>query len=173
MTGSPLQCVSLPRSGKSCWFSYSGEVKLYLDNSFLNRFFDDLALGDNKLERDILLRVLDQVHAGAIHLVNSSVIAFENARNPFPERKQFVEEVMKTASMFQSYTEETGPRVQELVDACKLSLYDARHIAVAEAAQVDFFLTCDYDLVKKYQGSLNVIAPITFASNYDQHHEKH
>jgi hypothetical protein len=77
--------LPLQRSGKNSWLSYSGEVKLYLDNSFLNRFFDDPALGANKLERDILLRVLDQAHIGDIHLVNSSVIEFENARNPFPE----------------------------------------------------------------------------------------
>ena len=114
-------------------------MKLYLDNSFLNRFFDDPALGANKLEREILLRVLDQAHIGDIQLVNSSVIEFENARNPFPERKQFVEQVMKSAPMFQSYTESAAERVTELVDACKLTLYDAKHIAVAEIAQVDFF----------------------------------
>ena len=147
-------------------------MKLYLDNSFLNRFFDDPALGANKLEREILLRVLDQVHIGDIQLVNSSVIEFENARNPFPERKQFVEQVMKSAPIFQSYTESAAERVTELVDACKLTLYDARHIAVAEAARVDFFLTCDYDLVKKYQGTLNVMTPTTFANHYDQHYKK-
>jgi len=160
------------RSGKNCRFSYSGEVKLYLDNSFLNRFFDDHALGENKLERDILLRVLDQVHTGDIQLVNSSVIEFENARNPFAQRKQFVEQVMKSAPMFQSYTEAAAERVKELGDVCKLSLYDARHIAVAETAQVDFFLTCDYDLVKKYQGTMNVMTPTMFANNYEQHDEK-
>ena len=143
-----------------------------MDNSFLNRFFDDPALGANKLERDILLRVLDLAHIGDIQLVNSSVIEFENARNPFPQRKQFVEQVMKSAPIFQSYTEAAAERVKELVDACNLSLYDARHIAVAEAAQVDFFLTCDYDLVKKYQGTMNVMTPTTFANNYEQHYEK-
>ena len=147
-------------------------MKLYLDNSFLNRFFDDLALGANKVERDVLLRVLDQAQSGAIQLVNSSVIEFENARNPFPERKQFVAQVMKSAPIFQSYTESAAERVTELVDACQLTLYDARHIAVAEAARVDFFLTCDYDLVKKYQGTLNVMTPTTFANYYDQHDEK-
>ena len=147
-------------------------MKLYLDNSFLNRFFDDPALGANKLERDILLRVLDQAHIGEIQLVNSSVIEFENARNPFPQRKQFVEQVMKSAPMFESYTEVAAERVKELVDACKLSLYDARHIAVAEAAQVDFFLTCDYDLVKKYQGTMNVMTPTTFANKYEQQYKK-
>ena len=96
-------------------------MKVYLDNSFLNRFFDDPALGANKLERDIFLRVLDQAHIGEIQLVNSSVIEFENARNPFPQRKQFVEQVMKSAPIFQSYTEATVQRIKELVDACKLS----------------------------------------------------
>lgn len=147
-------------------------MKLYLDNSFLNRFFDDPFIGANKLEREILLRVLSRAHAGTIQLVNSSVIAFENARNPFPERKQFVQQVMQSAPIFQGYTEAAAQRAEELVDACKLSLYDARHIAVAETAQVDFFLTCDYDLVKKYQGTLNVMTPAAFAHYYDQHHEK-
>ena len=147
-------------------------MKLYLDNSFLNRFFDDPALGTNKLEREILLRVLDQAHVGDIQLVNSSVIEFENARNPFPQRKQFVAQVMKSAPIFQSYTVAAAQRVTELVDVCKLSLYDARPIAVAETAQVDFFLTCDYDLVKKYQGTMNVVTPATFTHYYDQHHEK-
>ena len=148
------------------------QVKLYLDNSFLNRFFDDPSIGTNKLDREILLRVLDQVHAGNIQLVNSSVIAFENARNPFPERKEFVEQVMQSASLFQGYTDAAVERAEELVEVCKLSLYDARHIAVAETAQVAFFLTCDYDLVKKYQGTLNVMTPTTFANNYDQHDAK-
>ena len=147
-------------------------MKLCLDNSFLNRFFDDPSVGANQLEREILLRVLDQAHAGDIQLVNSSVIAFENARNPFPQRKQFVEQVMKSAPIFQSYTENAAERAKDLTDICKLSLYDARHIAVAETAQVDFFLTCDYDLVKKYQGNMNVMTPATFANYYDQHHEK-
>ena len=148
-------------------------MKLYLDNSFLNRFFDDPALGANKLEREILLRVLDQAHNGDIQLVNSAVIAFENARNPFPERKQFVEQVMKTTSIFQIYTESAHERAEQLVSERTFSLYDARYIAVAETAQVDFFLTCDYDLIKKYQGTMNVMTPATFANYYDQHHEKH
>lgn len=148
-------------------------MKLYLDNSFLNRFFDDPSIGTNKLEREILLRVLNQAHTGDFHLVNSAVIAFENARNPFPQRKQFVEQVMKSAPMFQTYTEAAEKRAEELVATCKLSVYDAQHIAVAETAQVDFFLTCDYDLVKKYQGTLNVMTPATFAHYYDQHNEKH
>jgi hypothetical protein len=110
------------------------QVKLYLDNSFLNRFFDDPSIGTNKLEREILLRVLHQAHTGDLHLVNSAVIAFENARNPFPQRKQFVEQVMKSAQIFQTYTETAEKRAEELVATCTLSLYDAQHIAVAEAA---------------------------------------
>ena len=80
---------------------------------------------------------------------------------------------MASASIFQSYTEAAVERVKEPVDACKLSLYDARHIAVAEVVQVDFFLTCDYDLIKKYQGTMHVMTPATFATYYDQHHKKH
>ena len=139
-------------------------MKLYLDNSFVNRFFDDPSIGAHKLEREVLLRILSHALDGQIQLVHSSVIAFENGRNPFPQRKQFVEQVMQSASMFQSYTETAHERAEQLVSERTFSLYDARHIAVAETAQVDFFLTCDYDLITQNRHPMGT-TPVKSACN--------
>lgn len=73
-------------------------MKLYLDNSFLNRPFDDPSVGVNRLETDALRLIVEQVKRGEIHLVNSSTIEYENSLNPFQERKAFVSEVGKLAS---------------------------------------------------------------------------
>lgn len=39
---------------------------------------------------------------------------------------------------------------------------DALHLASAEAAAADYFLTCDDRLIKRYKGSLAVLTPLDF-----------
>lgn len=138
-------------------------MTLYLDNSFLNRPFDDPAIKLNRIEAEILLLIIIQsVRTGKIQFVNSSVIEFENSLNPFPERKRFVEKVMSYAARYQNYTEAIRGRASMLGQEYKLKPFDSRHIATAEAARVDFFVTCDYTLVKQYRGSISIITPLMF-----------
>ena len=70
---------------------------VYLDNSFLNRPFDDPEAGVNKLEAEVI---------------------------------------------------------------------DALHLASAEKAQVDLFITCEYNLIKKYKGDMKIITPLDFFNHY-------
>ena len=39
---------------------------------------------------------------------------------------------------------------------------DALHVACAEAAECDLFLTCDDRLINRYEGELNVMNPVDF-----------
>ena len=48
------------------------------------------------------------------------------------------------------------------IEKLGISPIDCLHLASAEAANVDYFITCDYDLIRKYKGSLKVINPIDF-----------
>jgi predicted nucleic acid-binding protein len=36
---------------------------------------------------------------------------------------------------------------------------DAAHVAAAETAAADFFVTCDDQLIRKYRGALRVLTP--------------
>jgi len=36
------------------------------------------------------------------------------------------------------------------------------HLATAKFANVDYFLTCDMGIIKKYQGKIMVINPVDF-----------
>jgi hypothetical protein len=142
-------------------------MKIYLDNSFLNRPFDNQEIRSNRLEAEILFLILELVREGKLTLVNSSVIEYENSLNPFPERKIFIERTMQQAGAYQNVDERIRKRAQEIENTMGTKPYDALHIAAAEAAQVEFFITSDYNLVKKYKGDLRVVKPLDFVKNYE------
>ena len=141
-------------------------INLYPDTSFLNRPFDDPVVGANKLEAGVLFMVVDWVLKGSLSLISSSAIAYENSLNPFPERRLFVEKLLALASQFQNLDESVHERALSLEHLCGLQAIDALHLASAETAEVDFFVTCDYSLVKKYSGGLKAVTPIQFIKHY-------
>lgn len=141
-------------------------MKLYLDNSFLNRPFDNLSLGLNKFEAGVLLFIIQLARKRDVRLVDSAMIRYENSLNPFPERKRFVIKIMELTLEDVNYSEEIRERSMVLENEYNLAPYDARHIACAEAAKVDYFITCDYTLPKKYRGDISVVTPLTFIDTY-------
>ena len=140
---------------------------VYLDNSFLNRPFDDPEVGTNKIEGEILLLVIKLADKGKVDLVNSSIIDYENSLNPIPERKIFVKEVLKQVKVYQNVDERIGKRAENLAKTANISSIDALHLASAEAANADVFITCDYDIIKKYKGKVNTITPLEFLQQYE------
>lgn len=140
---------------------------VYLDNSFLNRPFDDPDLGINKLEAEILLSIIKLARSGKVNLVNSSVIEYENSLNPFPDRKIFVQEISKHSTIYQNIDLQIKIRANAIIKAMAISPIDALHLAASEQAKVDLFITCDYNLIKKYQGDIKVITPSEFLNHYE------
>lgn len=58
--------------------------------------------------------------------------------------------------------EEIRARAGEL-EGGGLGAVDALHVACGEAAQVDYFLTCDDRVVKRYRGGkMSVLNPVEF-----------
>ena len=107
-------------------------MKLYLDNSFLNRLFDDPLITPNKLEGEVLLWVIDLVQQKKATLVHSALVEHENSTNPFPDRRSFVTGVMRLARLYQDIDEETEARAATLVEEMHVQPVDALHIAAAE-----------------------------------------
>jgi predicted nucleic acid-binding protein len=142
-------------------------MKLYLDNSFLNRPFDNPEVRSNRPEAEILFFVLELAKKEKVILVNSSVIEYENSLNPFPERKIFIEKIMQQAKVYQNVNEKIRKKALEIEKTMKTQPIDALHIATAEATQVEFFITCDYNLVKRYKSDLRIIKPLDFIRYYE------
>jgi predicted nucleic acid-binding protein len=103
-----------------------------------------------------------------IILVNSAMIEYENSLNPFSERKLFVESILKFSKIYQNVNDEISLKAMEISKKFKTKNFDALHLACAIYAKVDFFITCDYNLKRKFKGELNVITPIEFLKEYEK-----
>jgi len=144
-------------------------MKLYLDNSFLNRPFDNPNVVQNRLEAEILFLILRLVRERKVILVNSAMIEYENSLNPFPERKAFIKEFLKNSKIYQNVDEEIYFEAKRIVKKFKIKPIDALHLATAIKAKVDYFITCDYNLVRKFKGKLKVITPLNFLREYEKY----
>ncbi|MBE2224044.1 MAG: PIN domain protein [Anaerolineae bacterium] len=95
-------------------------MRLYLDNCAFNRPFDDQSSIRIRLETEAKLYIQGQIKDGHLELVWSYILDFENAQNPFSDRRTAIKKWK-----------------------------DALHIASAVAANADYFLTTDDKLLNK------------------------
>ena len=137
--------------------------RLYLDNSAMNRPFDDQSQPRIAAETQGLISILEMIHAGRVGLITSTVVAFENDRNPFAPRKRWVEQLCELAEVQQQTTEDVYNRALEL-EAAGLKALDALHLAAAEAAGATHFVSCDDRLLKRYTGRLVATNPTDFVA---------
>lgn len=126
-------------------------MKVYLDNSVYNRPFDDQGQPRIELEAMAFTLILQMIEAGDIDLVVSSVNRFETSRNPFPMRRSWVERWFELGKMTVLVDESIRERANKL-EQLGLHPMDALHVACAEKAEADWFLTCDDRLLRKYAG---------------------
>ena len=123
-------------------------MKLYLDTSVYNRPFDDQTQPRIWLETLSLALILQLIETGEATLVNSSMLEFENSRNPFALRREWMEHCLTLATEYQQVDESSRERAEEL-EKLGISAIDALHIACAESSNADYFIACDDRLLKK------------------------
>ena len=117
-------------------------MRIYLDTSVYNRPFDDQAQPRIWLETLALSVILQLVESAEVELVASAVVAYENSRNPFADRREWVERVMALAADYRPVTPTIRERAVSLQETGIKSL-DALHVATAEAAGAAWFITVD------------------------------
>jgi len=83
------------------------------------------------------------VEAGEAVLINSTVLEFENSRNPISLRQDWMSRCLEQASDYQRVDESIRERA-EVLEKHGLKAIDSLHVAGA-----DYFLTCDDRLLKK------------------------
>ncbi|BCB96283.1 hypothetical protein JZK55_12050 [Dissulfurispira thermophila] len=123
-------------------------MKIYLDLCVYNRPFDDQRQPRIMIETIEFLVLLSKAIDGEITTVNSFVLEDENSKNPFIERRNRICDFLKVANEYVHYSEELEKRAKE-IEKLDIMGMDALHIACAEMAGVDFFVTCDDILVRK------------------------
>jgi hypothetical protein len=136
-------------------------MKIYLDNSAFNRPFDDQSQPKIRLEAMAVFFILELIEKKEIRLISSTVAEYENLKNPFAERKIWISAYFSKASFHQKLNFKIKERAKE-IKKLGISPIDSLHLASAEAARVDYFISCDYDVCRRYKGDLKVMNPVDF-----------
>lgn len=140
-------------------------MKIYIDNSVYNRPFDDQTQPRIWLETLAFSIILQMVVNKEINIVSSSVVNFENDKNPYPERRKWVKNCLKFAVEIQAVNEEIKDRAKKL-ERNRVEPIDALHLACSEAAGVDYFITSDDRILKNYRSKkIKVLNPLEFIVN--------
>ena len=135
---------------------------MYLDTSAYNRPFDDQTQPKIFLETQAVVIILQMVEARAVELINSSVLRYENSHNPYPIKQEAMSRYLQLAELRQEVNEAIRQRAKEL-EKNGLKVIDALHVACAEAAKSDYFITCDKRLINRCLGlAMRVINPVDF-----------
>ncbi|MGV8075259.1 MAG: hypothetical protein AB2L11_11965 [Syntrophobacteraceae bacterium] len=82
-----------------------------------------------------------------IRSINSFVLDYENRKNPKPENVTFIDKLLAESSEFVQRNDNIGCRAYELEKKSIMGI-DALHVACAEEAGADYFVSCDNVLVE-------------------------
>jgi predicted nucleic acid-binding protein len=123
-------------------------MKIYLDVSCLNRPFDNQNQARIRFESAAVVFILEQVDAGRFEHVSSDMARLEIAAIADEDRRQRVQLLLPDAKRILKLTEETFHRAEELEDL-GFKPADAVHLAAAEQAAADVFLSCDDRLCRR------------------------
>jgi len=99
------------------------------------------------------------IQSGAVELASSTVLEYENSRNPQPDRREWVARCAALAVHRQTADAAVHHRADELARR-GLTALDALHVACAEAAGSHYCVTCDDRLIARCRDlTLRVVNP--------------
>ena len=130
-------------------------MRLYLDMCVYNRPFDDQSQPRIMLETQIFIMLLSMISEGRFELLNSFALEYENSKNPNIENMLKISDFLRHSRHYISYNKGVLERSLEF-EKYGLMGIDAVHIACAEKAKANFFVTCDDNLIKRLKRIDNI-----------------
>lgn len=124
------------------------QLKLYLDVCCLNRPFDDWMRPRIRLEAEAVIAIINRCQAGEWLIIVSTALKSEIAQTPESTKRQQVMDLLSVSKIDIQVTIENINRANEL-QTLGYKPFDALHIACAEFARADAFLTTDDRLLRK------------------------
>jgi len=138
-------------------------MRVYLDNCCYNRPFDPQTDLRINIETQAKMRVQDLMRTGEVEYVWSAVLDYEVNRSPYQDRIDMIlpwrtdaaENVLLDADLIRR-----GAEIQSF----GIKKMDALHLACAEFAACDWFITTDRGILKKVSslGNMRIASPIDF-----------
>jgi len=121
-------------------------MKLYFDVCCFGRLFDAQEQPRVKLEAESVLLILKEVYERRYDLISSEIIELENDNNPDIEQRNEIRNLLGLSKHRLALGSAEMLRSEDLVKM-GFKTYDAFHIACAESAGADYFLSTDKKLV--------------------------
>lgn len=137
---------------------------IYLDNCCLNRPYDDQANLMVKLESEAKLSIQDFVLNGKICLAWSFILDFENAANPYEDRRNAISEWKSVSELTIEAIEAVHSKAKTIEVQFSIKPKDALHLSCALVANCEYFITTDKILAKKAGKikGIKVVSPLKF-----------
>jgi predicted nucleic acid-binding protein len=124
-------------------------LKVYCDTNIYNRCFDEQNQLRIRLECTAIEGIYAMVEAGRFELAWSFMLEYENSLNPHGDRKEWVELLSRMCTDRIAPSREILSLARKLMKLRKLKPRDALHVACAQYAGCDFFITCDDVLIQR------------------------
>jgi predicted nucleic acid-binding protein len=110
------------------------------------------------------LFIQDLIRAGIVQLASSYVLQYENANNPFLNKRitigNFIEEY--SSIIIDDSKREDVLQIAEAIMRTGVKMTDAFHISCAILAECDYFITTDDRVLKHKSDDIQIIDPIGF-----------
>lgn len=138
-------------------------MRLYLDNCAIQRPLDDQTQLRIRAEAEAVLGLLALCETSVLDLVVSGVHVVENQKNPYPDRRAHVDDVLSLAHIYVSTNTAVLLRAKQY-ETLGIGRLDALHLASAVEADVAYFCTTDDRLLQKGKaadtGTVSVVSPL-------------
>ncbi len=147
-------------------------MKIYCDTNVYNRCFDEQNQLRIRLECTAIEGIYAMVEAGRLELTWSFMLDYENSLNPHPDRKEWVELLSRMCMDTIAPSPQILTLARRLMKLRKFKPRDALHVACAQHAECDFFITCDDTLIQRASRGgrqsvlqVKVVNPVEFIRN--------
>ncbi|MBI3610720.1 MAG: PIN domain-containing protein [Nitrospirae bacterium] len=121
--------------------------KVYIDLCCLKRPFDARSDERIALEAEASTTLIEFVEKGKVHLIVSGALIAENNRNPRKDRREATQRILEMHHEISSLTQAVEARARQ-IHQHGLTGVDALHLALAESAGADAFVTCDEGILR-------------------------
>jgi predicted nucleic acid-binding protein len=136
-------------------------MRIYLDTCCLQRPLDDQTQPRIRVETEAVFAILASVQQGTVSLLTSEALEFEISRTPDEQRRREANAILTLASERLMLSDSTE-KLAEAFAQTGLSAIDALHVALASAADADYFVTADDKLLRRAKALPNLnVTPIS------------
>jgi len=129
-------------------------ILLYFDTNVLCRPFDDQTMRRIRRETEAFERILEMIRNNEAAFITSEILVFEIQRIISAAKRAKVSSYLHLSQRSHITTAETLAVANQIIGIFKLQPRDALHAASALLEEVQYFLSCDDDVTRRFKKRL-------------------